>query len=67
MDGETQHSRGVGDHLFRGVLDHLFNDGVQDNKIALEGDGAQDAVGAAFATLTLPDAKLPIVTPRSRN
>ncbi|MEW2527457.1 alkyl sulfatase dimerization domain-containing protein [Streptomyces sp. NPDC047071] len=43
-----------------------FNQAVEDKKIALEGADAQAATDAVFGTLTLPDPRFPIVTPRTR-
>ncbi|MFJ5953942.1 alkyl/aryl-sulfatase [Streptomyces noursei] len=44
-----------------------FNKAVQAGKITLEGERAQEATDAVFSTLTLPDPKFAIVTPRQRN
>ncbi|MEU7182509.1 MULTISPECIES: alkyl/aryl-sulfatase [Streptomyces] len=43
-----------------------FNNAVQHKNITLEGDKAQAATDAVFGTLTLPDPKFPIVTPRKQ-
>ncbi|GGV09251.1 alkyl/aryl-sulfatase [Streptomyces spectabilis] len=62
--------------LSRKALDELaekpgykenFNQAVDDKKITLEGADAQAATDAVFGTLTLPDPKFPIVTPRVRS
>ncbi|WP_037824584.1 alkyl/aryl-sulfatase [Streptomyces sp. NRRL B-1347] len=44
-----------------------FNQAVDDKKITLEGADAQAATDAVFGTLTLPDPRFPIVTPRTRS
>ncbi|MEV7779665.1 alkyl sulfatase dimerization domain-containing protein [Kitasatospora sp. NPDC088351] len=43
-----------------------FDQAVRENKITLDGEKAQQAADAVFDTLTLPDPKFPIVTPRTR-
>ncbi|MFE0173327.1 alkyl/aryl-sulfatase [Streptomyces sp. NPDC059002] len=44
-----------------------FDQAVQDRKITLEGENAQQAADSVFSTLTLPDPMFPIVTPLPRN
>ncbi|MFD7620724.1 alkyl sulfatase dimerization domain-containing protein [Streptomyces sp. NPDC059802] len=40
-----------------------FEQALQDKKITLGGENAQEAADAVFGTLTIPDPKFPIVTP----